>query len=138
MEIEEGKTYEAVCPFVHTTFTEWDEGGKGTVLSWRPGVEWREVYPDNSEPVAHGIGKVQYTVVSVHKLPRPYPTRVFYTRKFVSPDGRAFGKPRLHVTTKDAFRRRTMAYRPGGIEYMEDIVLAPLSDDEKRALVALP
>lgn len=134
-EIEEGKSYEVACPFVMTTYAEYDEDGRSTSLSWRPGIEWRDVYPDNSEAVAHGVGKVIYSVVSIHKLPRPYPPRVFFTRKFTSPDGRTFGKHRLHMLTREAFARRISGYRPGGIERADDIVIAPLSEAEKRELL---
>lgn len=100
-----GQTFSLPHPFVRSVWTNWDEGGSWNELSWKPGVEF-ETYVDDSYAVCHGVGAVTYTVIDVHKLPRPYPSRVFYTRLWTSPDGRTFGKKNLLNTTVSAFRRR--------------------------------
>jgi len=107
-------SYEVRCPFVRTTYGEQDEDGVSEVPSWRPGVNWQQVGPYDSEPYHDGLGSVIYTVVDLHRLPRPYPARVFFTRKWVSPDGHRFGKNRLHIMTLDAFRRRLQSYKFAG------------------------
>lgn len=131
----EGETYEVACPFVWSTYTDMDEEGFSEALTWRPGIIWQDVYPDTTEPVAHGVGKVFYTIISIHKLPRPYPARVFYTRKFETPEGRVFGKSRLHMTTTQAFKRRLDGYKPAGIDRDDEIKVEPLTEEEKAALL---
>lgn len=130
--METGQTFEVACPFVRSTYTEFDADGPVTTLTWRPGVEWEITGPEGEADMrAHGMGKVRYTVVSVHKLPRPYPARVFFTRKWVSPDGREFGAGKLHVMTIDAFRRRTTSYKPAGADFYTQLVVRDLDADER-------
>lgn len=116
-EIVVGQSYEVDCPFLRDTYEHFDEGGQSTLHTWRPGIRW-ETYGDSyfnqSEPVADGVGKVIYTVIDLHKLPRPYPPRVFFTRKWVDPDGKSFGKGALRIMTAEAFRRRLSAYQVDG------------------------
>jgi hypothetical protein len=50
------------------------------------------------------------TVVETFK-PGRFPTRVFYTRQFIDPDGKTFGKSRLHIVTLEKFRRISAKYR---------------------------
>ena len=49
-------------------------------------------------------------MVSTHK-PGAFPTRVFYTRKWIDPQGKTFGKDALRVTTLGYFRTLTKGYR---------------------------
>lgn len=133
--IEIGKTYEVVCPFVRMVYSDMDEEGCSNVLSWKPGIEYRDVYPDSSEAIAHGVGKVFYTVVSTHKPPHPYPERVFFTRKFETPDGRKFGKVKLHILTMEAFRRRVAGYKPGGVDEWDTITLVNLTPEEEAEML---
>ena len=137
IEIKEGETFTVPCPFIWSSYySNMNEDGFSEALTWRPGVDWQFLPPDSSEPVAHGVGKVFYTVVSLHKPPHPYPARVFYTRKYETPDGRRFGKGRLLITTAQAFRRRLNGYKPRGVD--GEIKLAPLSEAEKQALLQWP
>lgn len=53
---------------------------------------------------------MRLTVVSVHR-PGRFPTRVFFTRQFVTPDGKAFGKSKLHIVTVEKFRRLSSRYQ---------------------------
>ena len=120
--IEVGKTYEVACPFLRDTFESYDEDGPTSEPTWRPGIRW-ETYGDGewqeSQAEADGIGRVLYTVVDLHKLPRPFPPRVFFTRKWVSPDGKTFGKGALRIMTAEAFRRRLTGYRVHGVHFPE-------------------
>ena len=110
---EIGKEYRVACPFVRSVYTSYNEDGPSSILSWRPGVIFEAVGPwgDSSAPMAHGEGTAVYRVVDIHKLPTPYPARVFFIRTWVSPDGNAFGLRKLRITTLDAFRRRIAGYR---------------------------
>ena len=108
--------YNVTCPFVKETYEALEEDGPVSVPSWRPGVRWEHVYPDDSRPVADGIGLVTYWLVSIHKLPAPYPARVFFTRKWIDPDGKVFGKNKLHIMTVSAFKRRLQSYKFAGWE----------------------
>lgn len=87
-----------------------DEGGIRQVLSWKPGAEFAgENMFGRSVCDAHGEGQQVVTVVSVHQ-PGSFPTRVFFTRKWVDPDGATFGKNALKIKTADAFRRMVRSY----------------------------
>jgi hypothetical protein len=130
-----GQTFEVDCPFVRAPYTEYDDGGVSTVLSWKPGIVWEQSGPEDADMRAHGMGKVRYTVISLHKLPYPYPARVFFTRKWVSPDGRVFGTRKLHVMTVEAFRRRTVSYKPAGADFYTQLIVQDMDENERvRAL----
>lgn len=81
-----------------------------TVKSWRPGTRDEFLPPDSTEDVADGIGSQEITVVSVHK-PGRFPHRVFYTREWIDPSGKRFGKPGCRVKTLSAFRRLVSGFR---------------------------
>lgn len=130
MEIEAGKTYEVECPFVQTTFTEFDADGASEVPTWAPGVDW-VMYGDYGEPVADGVGKVLYEVVSVHELPGRYHARVFYIRQWVDPDGKQFGKRNLRIKGIQSFLQMTQLYRFGG--YEDGFKLRPLPTEDLKA-----
>jgi hypothetical protein len=110
-----GAEIEVGHPFVRGMFTEHvgdGEGGWSEVSrpTWEPGIRHEWVQPDDTEPVADAVGSQILTVVSVHK-PGRFPERVFYTRLWRDPDGREFGKGKLHIKTAQAFRRLIRGYR---------------------------
>lgn len=112
--ITAGATFEVDYPFVQEEYETWGEDGPYKLKSWKPGCEYRLVPPDNSEAYANGMGKMLLSVVDVH-TPGKYPTRVFYTRRWIPPTGKAFGKARLHICTLEKFRRladRFMSHEP--------------------------
>jgi hypothetical protein len=129
-----GQTYTLEHPFVRSTYFAWDEDGGGNELSWKPGVIYEGMEDDYRSYTicyAHGVGSVHYTVVSVHH-PRPYPARVFYTRKWTDPDGRTFGKNKLLMTTLPALRRRVN--ESGMVRHkVEEVV--DMSEPDKRKLL---
>jgi hypothetical protein len=109
-----GEVFRVKYPFVRFDFDELAgdlEGGVVTVKSWKPGVEFVPVgyYGEDSEGVCDGEGEMVLTVVDVHK-PGRFPSRVFFTRSWVDPDGKAFGKGGLHIMTAQAFKRRVAGY----------------------------
>lgn len=85
-----------------------EDGEYDNVPCWKPGAEWEE-YSEYTELTAHGEGALRLHVVSVHK-PGRYPTRVFYRREWVDPDGKVFGRADLRVCVLSAFRRRAVRY----------------------------
>jgi len=121
MEIEEGKKYKFDYPFVRCIFTEYgvDEDYHGSITdtpSWEPTTYMKPCQsggfsdePDY-ENYADAEGKCVFTVVLVCKPPG-FPTRVLYTRKFITPDGKEFGKNRLLITTSGVFKQRIRGYR---------------------------
>jgi hypothetical protein len=110
-----GDIFRVKYPFVRTEYEEHDADEYGvsvtTVKSWKPGVEFITVgyYGDDTEAVCDAEGEMVLTVIDVHK-PGRFPARVFFTRKWVDPDGKAFGKTKLHIMTQQAFQRRTAGY----------------------------
>ena len=135
-EIEAGKTFNVKCPFVRSIYSGRDIDGPFSVLSWKPGIEWEPVGPDSSIPIAHGEGSGIYHIVDVHALPRPYPARVFYKRSWVDPDGQAFGKGALRITTVGAFRRRINGFRWPGFDDQEYELVEFTTEDKERLLKA--
>lgn len=113
-EYEAGAVFEVRYPFLRTVFKGYDEeNGEFEQPSWKPGAEFTgEDYRGRSVYVANGEGKQIVTVVSVHQ-PGRFPTRVFFTRKWVTPDGVTFGKNALKIKTADAFRRMVRGYAFG-------------------------
>jgi hypothetical protein len=99
-------------PFVRSTYTEQDEEGMSEVACWKPGVEFVPTgqYGEDVDTVAHGVGKQRLTVISRHR-PGKFPERVFYVRQWIDPDGKAFGKPKLRITTACAFTTLCRGYR---------------------------
>lgn len=118
--IEAGKTYEVECPYVRTTYDHYEHDGEDFSCTkrdtWKPGVEWEANGPESDGPFADGVGKVLYTVVSVHELPKPYKARVFFVREWIDPDGKKFGKRTLRIMGIGAFQQRLNGYRFGGYE----------------------
>lgn len=113
-EFTAGDVFVNDYPFLRTTYTEWNEDGSSEVASWRPGVEYEvaDPYGERTYRVADGTGKQILTVVDVHK-PGRFTTRVFYTVKWITPEGKEFGKGALKITTVDAFRRRSRGFLHG-------------------------
>lgn len=108
--IKPGTVVEVRHPFIRATYSGLDEDGPFETKCWSPGVRDEWCAPDDSVMVADGDGAQRLTVVSVHK-PGRFPTRIFYTRQWVDPDGRVFGKGRLHIKTVGAFRQMVRGYR---------------------------
>lgn len=106
----DGETIEFEYPFIRTLYSECDADGVFDVLSWKPGIRYVNVYPDDSEALADGIGRAVITVIGTHK-PGKYPTRIFFTRKWLSPHGTLFGKAGLKITTVGAFRNLISGYQ---------------------------
>lgn len=135
-DIGAGFVLDQEYPFVRTVWEKFDPDGPGPSLSWRPGVEYVTAWlgeEANESTEAHGLGRVVFTVVDVYAPPHPYPKRVFYTRRWVDPDGRTFGKSLLRMTTLTAFRN-WIARNPMekfGVEHVRD-----LDDTEKTKLLA--
>lgn len=112
--IKAGNVFTVVFPFVRDTYSRMDtEDGMNwsevETLSWKPGCAYRDCAPDDTEGYCHAEGHMELTVVDVHK-PGKYPTRVFFTRQWITPDGKRFGKTNLRIMTKPAFMRRTKGW----------------------------
>lgn len=109
-----GQECRAPYPFCRDTYEalpDDPEGAPTTEQTWRPGVDYDIV--DNFGTVggaADAMGEVVFTVIAVFK-PGSYPKRVFYTRHWVTPDGKRFGKNKLRITTVQHFRTLIKGYR---------------------------
>ena len=107
--VKKGDVFRVTYPFVRVKISLYDEDGLNEFDSWRPGTDSRMIPPDDCEAYAHGEGHMRLTVVSTHK-PGKYRERVFYTRKFIDPEGKEFGKGNLHVCSIQKFRRIASAF----------------------------
>lgn len=116
-KIQSGQTHTVTgYPFVRYVADLIIEDGYYRTEGWRPGCTAEEDerdehgYPSNVF-VADGTGSMVLEVVATFK-PGRFPERVFYTRRWVDPDGREFGKPnKLRVTTAAHFRGLLKGYR---------------------------
>lgn len=102
-------------PFVRSVFNGTDFDGENMIEfqkeGWRPGVDLET--DENCYArfgVADGVGAMLLTVVSTHK-PGSFPERVFFTRKWRDPDGKVYGRNKLHVRTKAVFTKLIRGYR---------------------------
>lgn len=109
-DIADGQTFEVPYPFIIEEVELCDGGGFYTEKSWRPGVRYEAIGPEDSEAIADGIGKQLITVVSQHK-PGNFPKRYFYLRQWQAPSGKVFGKRRLLVASAGGFRSLIRGYR---------------------------
>lgn len=109
-EFEVGQSFEGAYPFIRDTYTTYDNDEYAEIATWRPGCRSECVYPDDAEAVSDGVGAILLTIVSIHK-PGRYPERVFFTRRWRDPDGREFGKGKLHIVTTEKFRRLSRGYQ---------------------------
>ena len=96
--------YEVPFPFHLKDFPSWNDDGHTMIQTFTPGIRMVQVGVDDVEAIADGMGKMVLTVVR-HR------TRVFYTRQWVDPNGKHFGKSKLRVTTQAAFTRMVSGYR---------------------------
>ena len=76
---------------------------------WIPGCRNEPLPPDDSEFVADAMGVMILGIIDIHK-PGKYPERVFYTRRWIDPEGNEFGAGKLHITTTATFKKRARGY----------------------------
>jgi hypothetical protein len=106
--IAAGDVIKIKYPFVRDKFVSMNLDEPDTPC-WRPGVRFEDSGPDDTEAIADGLGQQVFTVVSIHK-PGKFPTRVFYTRNWIDPDGKQFGKGTLKMLSVNPFMRRISGY----------------------------
>ena len=110
MNVAVGQTITVKFPFYVEQIVKHEISGESyPEEAWVPGCKDEFVYPDDSELVANGVGEMILDVVDIHK-PGTYPERVFYTRRWVDPDGNEFSSGRLQITTIPTFKKRAAGY----------------------------
>ena len=116
-ELETGGMLSVAYPFVRDTYKSYEFDGDGfsevEASTWRPGIRYEHQGPHPySSPVcvADAVGRMEITIISTHK-PGRFPARVFYTRQWVDPDGKRFGKTKLMMMTQSAFNSLLHGYR---------------------------
>lgn len=107
---EAGEVFEFPYPFIHDTYTKYDNDGCAESPCWKPGARFENTCHGDTDTIADGIGKQSVTVIGTFK-PGRYPARVFFVRKWTDPRGLVFGKGALRVTTINAFRSLVKGYR---------------------------
>lgn len=104
--IEANKTYSVEYPFCRDKANVADEEGYSEIDTWRPGTRQME----DGWTEADAMGEMVLSVVSLHR-PGKFPMRVFFTRQWKDPDGKIFGRSKLHITAQSAFSRLLSGYR---------------------------
>ena len=105
-----GAVFRVIYPFTKSDFETYDGNGPVTVKTWRPGISMESTGYGDVDIWADSEGEMVLTVVATFK-PGRFPTRVFYQRSFIDPDGRLFGKTRLLISTLEKFRRISARYQ---------------------------
>lgn len=77
-------------------------GKHRTIKSWRPGVRYVQVAPDDHDTDCDGTGFEVREIAAVVTIPGEV-QRILYRRHWVDPDGKAFGKRKMQMTTPSAF-----------------------------------
>jgi hypothetical protein len=113
-EFKPGEEFIVKYPFFRKEVQIFDGEGPIEIMSWVPGTEYEMVSESHSMRMYDGVGEMIITVVGQFK-PGSFPTRVFYTRFFKTPDGKFFGKAGLRITTLGTFRRLV-----GGFSYWNE------------------
>lgn len=109
-EVVAGAVFAVRYPFVRDTFSLPDfEGDDEVFPTWKPGCAYRSYGLDDTEGFCHAEGQMELTVIDVHR-PGKYPTRVFFTRQWITPEGKRFGKTNLRIMTLPAFKRRAAGW----------------------------
>jgi hypothetical protein len=127
------EVYEVRYPFVRDVYQEHeaDESGSGYVElpTWKPGVRIEggtdSQYREWTRNEADGVGLMRLTVVSRHRPSEKYRERVFFTREWVDPDGRTFGKKALRMLGAQAFKAISTSFR---VEYEMAKVVADVHE----------
>ena len=114
LPLHQGQVVKFEYPFIHSTWTSYDEDGSAELPCWKPGVRNELIYPDACEVVADGKGFQVLTIISIHK-PGKFPTRIFYTRKWINPDGVEFGTNKLHIKSISFFNKLIKGFGFGGV-----------------------
>ncbi len=97
-----GQVWRKATPFLVEDRLVCDTFGQRTVRSWRPGIRWLQVAPDDSEPDSDGEGIEVRTIAAFVEIAGEVP-RILYRRHLVDPTGKVFGKPKMRMTTPSAF-----------------------------------
>lgn len=104
-----GDVFRAPYPFIRNTHQYLGDEGSFDQEVWRPGAEFESDGSGDVNALADGVGEVIYTVVSIYTPPK-FPTRVFYTRSWVDPNGNTFGKRGLQIAVMSKFKRLARGY----------------------------
>lgn len=105
-----GDTFSVIYPFVRAEYDWFDVGGPIKLKTWRPGISVESADYGDVDIFADSQGEMILAVIATFK-PGRFPTRVFYTRQFVDPDGKAFGKGKLLICTLEKFHRISVKYQ---------------------------
>lgn len=110
---KEGQVVSFKYPFTRVMASTYN-GKTNTIKcfpSWRPGLWQRDDRPYGDISYwADEMGEQVLTIVSTHK-PGGFPERIFFTRKWKSPNGKMFGKNRCCVLAISAFKGLLHGYR---------------------------
>lgn len=113
-----GEVFTVPYPFVRDELKD-RQLNEASTPTWKPGIRYasQQRYCGHGEidehvyGVADGIGSMRVTVVGVYR-PGRFPTRVFYSRQWVSPEGKEFGKVNvLRIATLGWFNRMVRGYQ---------------------------
>lgn len=93
---------------------------------WKPGYVWEVDRTGDRSTMATAMGKRLIEVIHVCELPGRYQRRVFYKRKWVTPENRKLGSDGLLVHTQQKFMKVIQPLIPDNwdndfkVEYREE------------------
>lgn len=102
--LADGQTWRKPAMFVTDDYSAYDAiKGDHVVKTWRPGVRMVQVGPEDYDADCDGEGYEVREIAAVVTVSRETSRRVLYRRSWLDPDGRAFGKRKMRMTTASAF-----------------------------------
>lgn len=112
-QFQSGQEHVISYPFSRDKYMDFGEDFNSTPVemgTWRPGVVFEQMDDYEAYALADAMGSIVLTIIATFK-PGNYPTRVFYTRHWIDPDGKRFGKGSLRMTTERNFKVMLRGYR---------------------------
>lgn len=108
------KEYRVIYPFHKGKRELYDEAADARLEKevWEAGVTWDQI--DEYEAIACADAVGTMVLVEIGRYTPPgYRERVFFTRYFIDPDGKEFGKKDLRMVGAAKFRRLCQGFRFG-------------------------
>ncbi len=110
--MKEGKIYKSDAPFLKIKDAHMDSSelwqGVGSREWWQHGMRFEneDGYGISSVGDADAQGEIEYKIVKIIPLDKPYRTRILYRKRLIDPDGKTLKWQPLEMCGEAAFSTR--------------------------------